>query len=524
MGRRGQDCRVRQSSTRRVGHARGRAAAAVHLWAPTMAGDERLIAGWPSTPASRAARRDRAALPLPSSPTTWSTSFPPSGCRRSCCIARATFSYRSATAAGSPSTSPTHASSSSRARPSALRRRRRWRAGRDRGVPGRVPDDVRCRTSPRDAPRHRCRPPVHRHRRRRLARGHRRLWPDRLRSPHPVRRPPGQAHRIRHARRLRRAGTGHPVRWESSTPPDNAASMRTSESTPVSARWTTRRSTASPSTSPPRSPRRRPRGRSWCPARCATSWPARGSASATRGPSRSRVSPAAATCSPFYAMAPARTTRRLAIEQAEVLRRDGEYWTVAYDGHVAALRDTKGVRDLARLLAAPHHEFHVLDLGAEAGDTRPIATRKATDADLHREHSSAEPIIDDRARVAYKRRIDELQAAIDDADRRGDPRCPPGPAPSSTPSSTSSPPRTASAADPAELPTASNAPPRRSPAGSATPSVASNGHTHAAATSRPPSEPGCSAPMHPSGTSTGRSTTTGEHRRCRPRRGGQWLE
>ncbi|MGH9262585.1 MAG: hypothetical protein ACRD08_22230, partial [Acidimicrobiales bacterium] len=115
------------------------------------------------------------------------------------------------------------------------------------------------------------------------------------------------------------------------------------------------------------------------------------------------------------------TTRRLAIEQAEVLRRDGEYWTVAYDGHVTTLRDAKGVRDLARLLAAPHHEFHILDLGAEADDTRPSSTRQATHADLHREHSSAEPIIDDRARVEYKHRIDELQADIDDADRRGDP-------------------------------------------------------------------------------------------------------
>ena len=116
------------------------------------------------------------------------------------------------------------------------------------------------------------------------------------------------------------------------------------------------------------------------------------------------------------------TTRRLAIEQADVLRRDGEYWTVAYDGHVATLRDTKGVRDLARLLAAPHHELHVLDLGAEAGDARPVETRQATEADdLHREHSSREPIIDDRARVEYKHRIDELQADIDDADRRGDP-------------------------------------------------------------------------------------------------------
>jgi hypothetical protein len=95
---------------------------------------------------------------------------------------------------------------------------------------------------------------------------------------------------------------------------------------------------------------------------------------------------------------------------------------VAYDGHVATLRDTKGVRDLARLLAAPRDELHVLDLGAEAGDTRLVETRLTTEAgDLHREHGSVDPVVDDRARVEYKHRIDELQADIDDADRRGDP-------------------------------------------------------------------------------------------------------
>ena len=60
--------------------------------------------------------------------------------------------------------------------------------------------------------------------------------------------------------------------------------------------------------------------------------------------------------------APPETVRRLAIDQANVLRRDGEYWTAAYGGLVVTLRDSKGLRDLARLLAAPRHELHVLDL------------------------------------------------------------------------------------------------------------------------------------------------------------------
>ena len=84
--------------------------------------------------------------------------------------------------------------------------------------------------------------------------------------------------------------------------------------------------------------------------------------------------------------------RRLAIEQANLLRRDGEYWTVAYDGKVAALRDTKGMRDLARLLASPHRELHVLDLAVETGPSAALPGREAThDADLHVEQSAIEP-------------------------------------------------------------------------------------------------------------------------------------
>ena len=39
-----------------------------------------------------------------------------------------------------------------------------------------------------------------------------------------------------------------------------------------------------------------------------------------------------------------------------VFRRDGDVWTVAFDGRTAALRDAKGLRDLAVLLAAPGRE------------------------------------------------------------------------------------------------------------------------------------------------------------------------
>jgi pimeloyl-ACP methyl ester carboxylesterase/class 3 adenylate cyclase len=105
------------------------------------------------------------------------------------------------------------------------------------------------------------------------------------------------------------------------------------------------------------------------------------------------------------------SVRRLAVEQSNVFRRDGEYWTVAFDGRVSALRDTKGMRDLARLLDEPDREHHVSDLAAtESGAAvGPSTARGAFD-----------PMVDDTARAQYRRRLSELDELIDDADMDGD--------------------------------------------------------------------------------------------------------
>ncbi|MGB8996559.1 MAG: adenylate/guanylate cyclase domain-containing protein [Pseudonocardiaceae bacterium] len=47
---------------------------------------------------------------------------------------------------------------------------------------------------------------------------------------------------------------------------------------------------------------------------------------------------------------------------AAVFRLDGEYWTIAFEQTIIRLKDTKGLRYLRSLLAAPGREFHVLDL------------------------------------------------------------------------------------------------------------------------------------------------------------------
>jgi hypothetical protein len=50
-----------------------------------------------------------------------------------------------------------------------------------------------------------------------------------------------------------------------------------------------------------------------------------------------------------------------------VLRREGEYWTVAYGGSVVRLRDTKGLRHLARLLTDPAREVLAVELARAVG-------------------------------------------------------------------------------------------------------------------------------------------------------------
>jgi hypothetical protein len=86
-----------------------------------------------------------------------------------------------------------------------------------------------------------------------------------------------------------------------------------------------------------------------------------------------------------------------------VFRREGEYWTVAFDGVVSRLKDSKGLRDIAALLAQPGREIAALDLASP-------------DAMTFKAQGDTGEVLDDRARAAYKARIAELQAEIDDAD------------------------------------------------------------------------------------------------------------
>jgi tetratricopeptide (TPR) repeat protein len=104
-----------------------------------------------------------------------------------------------------------------------------------------------------------------------------------------------------------------------------------------------------------------------------------------------------------------------------VFRREGDYWSVIFDGHTVHVRDLKGMRYLARLLAEPGREFHVLDLvAAETGRGEPAADSGQSATLPRSAFGDAGEILDAQAKDAYRRRLAEIDDDIEQARAIGD--------------------------------------------------------------------------------------------------------
>jgi tetratricopeptide (TPR) repeat protein len=116
----------------------------------------------------------------------------------------------------------------------------------------------------------------------------------------------------------------------------------------------------------------------------------------------------------------------LSTQHSNVFRRDGAYWTLAYAGVTARLKNTKGLRYLAHLLQHPGQESHVVDL-LELTDKRPPVPRTpyATmpSEQLAEQHlhlaAAAETSVspDTQARAIYRRRVKELRSELEEAEQ-----------------------------------------------------------------------------------------------------------
>src|SRR5207253_1309315 len=85
-------------------------------------------------------------------------------------------------------------------------------------------------------------------------------------------------------------------------------------------------------------------------------------------------------------------------ELGGVFHRQGRVWHVSWSGKQVPVPHSKGMTDLAALLAQPGRQVHVLDLMERSGGP-PAA---AVGHDLG-------PALDGRARAAYRRRLGELE-------------------------------------------------------------------------------------------------------------------
>ncbi len=78
--------------------------------------------------------------------------------------------------------------------------------------------------------------------------------------------------------------------------------------------------------------------------------------------------------------------------------RSGEVWTLSWQGRVGHVPDSKGVRDLAHVLGCSGQEV------------------AATELMGHRPLAGADPVLDDVAKAAFRRRLVDLDAEIADAE------------------------------------------------------------------------------------------------------------
>jgi eukaryotic-like serine/threonine-protein kinase len=110
-----------------------------------------------------------------------------------------------------------------------------------------------------------------------------------------------------------------------------------------------------------------------------------------------------------------------------VFRREGDYWTVAYGGETARLREVKGLRYLACLLRRPGREVHVLELvreaeGLPAEPARGLFSDAVLETGLRRSRlDEADRLFDPQAKAAYRRRLHELEEDLEEARSWGDP-------------------------------------------------------------------------------------------------------
>ena len=114
------------------------------------------------------------------------------------------------------------------------------------------------------------------------------------------------------------------------------------------------------------------------------------------------------TATPSPATAAAKATTGIPAVAYFRLIPDGEIWTCECSGTSFRLRDSRGVQMLARLIAEPGRDIHVLDLMGPAPVEQAVDSGDCGDA------------LDQRGRQEYRRRLESLRAQLEEAEAHHD--------------------------------------------------------------------------------------------------------
>jgi AAA ATPase domain len=102
-------------------------------------------------------------------------------------------------------------------------------------------------------------------------------------------------------------------------------------------------------------------------------------------------------------------------------RNEGEFWTIVYEGQTFRLRDVKGLRYIAALLACPGRELHVLELVNVVGGRDPGTHASLVEPELADSWpGDLDPLLDEQAKREYGRRLEELDVELEEARSWGD--------------------------------------------------------------------------------------------------------
>ncbi|MES2921217.1 MAG: hypothetical protein V4819_06715 [Verrucomicrobiota bacterium] len=87
-----------------------------------------------------------------------------------------------------------------------------------------------------------------------------------------------------------------------------------------------------------------------------------------------------------------------------IFRKEGTLWIACFEHEVAHLPEVRGYQDIARLLAQPAAETHCIALAGRSADT-----------------GRGTEVLDERARLAYRERLRELDEELEEAEAANDP-------------------------------------------------------------------------------------------------------